>query len=319
VFLDELQAALREADLVVLHGLGGNQSDWVRDALQTRPRVLILPRTSGASLENLPVPVATPGEWYVTPEIPSSPVAGLLAGLPVENLPPLAGVHLPRELPLGSWVALQATRGRRGSPAPIAVAYTEAGRRRVVALAQGYWRWSFRGGEQRTVYARFWGALASWLVQEQTQLAGGAVRPTRRVVPRAEPLGWLASGLAADSIALRLIRDGAVAAESTIPIGPGDSAISAALPPGDYRYEARAFAGGREVGTGSGPLTVEAFSPELTRPARALTDLQSTASTALDGVGRGGQRPLRTSVWPYALILALLATEWILRRRWGLR
>jgi hypothetical protein len=30
-------------------------------------------------------------------------------------------------------------------------------------------------------------------------------------------------------------------------------------------------------------------------------------------------RPLHTVPWPYVLIVLLLAAEWVLRRRWGVR
>ncbi|MGH7469117.1 MAG: hypothetical protein ACRENP_14265 [Longimicrobiales bacterium] len=317
-FEEEVQRSVREADLVVLHGVGDNSPTWAREASQTRPRVLIMPRENGASLNSVQASAAAPGDWYITTDVPPSPIAGLLAGMPVQNLPPLLALHLARDIPSGAWVPLQATRGRRGAPAPVALAIAEAGRRRVISLGQGYWRWSFRGGDARNVYVRFWGALAGWLVQEQTQVAGGAIRPARRVVQRGERLVWITPGLAADSISLSLIRDTA-RTDLTIPVEAGDSASSSPLAPGHYRYEARAFSGGRVVGTGTGPLTVEPFSMELVRAARPLDDLKGTASSALGRRGRGGERPLRTSIWPYALILALLTAEWVLRRRWGLR
>jgi hypothetical protein len=130
----------------------------------------------------------------------------------------------------------------------------------------------------------------------------------------------VAPGLSADSLHVRLLQDGSVTAESAIPIQPGDSAFSYAPAPGSYRYEARAFAAGREVGSGTGPLTVESFSTEMVRPARPMDAItQATANAVLDGRGRAGARPLRTSIWPYAMITLLLAAEWVLRRRWGLR
>jgi hypothetical protein len=35
--------------------------------------------------------------------------------------------------------------------------------------------------------------------------------------------------------------------------------------------------------------------------------------------GAPGGRPLRTSAWPYLLLLAFLSLEWVGRRRAGLR
>jgi hypothetical protein len=316
---EEVRTAVREADLVVVHGLGFNAPDWVMEAVNTRPRVMVLPAAAGTSMDMIDVPAAIPGDWFVSNEVPASPVASLVSDLPTENLPPLVGVHLPRSLPPGAWVPLEASRSRRGATVPIAFGHSVSGRRRVIALGQGYWRWSFRGGEQRVVYSRFWGALAGWLVQEQTQVAGAAVRPARRVVQRGERLAWLATGLSADSIRLRLLKDTTPVAHTTIPIQPGDSAFSDPVPPGNYRYEAHAFGKGQELGTGTGQLTVETFSTEQIRPARSLSDLQGTAEASLAGRARAGDRPVRTMFWPYLLIVLLLASEWILRRRWGLR
>jgi hypothetical protein len=316
---EKVRAAVREADLLVIHGLGFRAPDWVMEAVNTRPRVLVLPSDVGTSMDLIDLPAATPGDWFVSTEVPASPVASLVSDLPVENLPPLVGIHLPRSLPPTAWVPLEAMRSRRGASVPIAFGNTAGGRRRVIALGQGYWRWSFRGGEQRVVYARFWGALAGWLVQEQTQVAGGAVRPANRVVQRGERLTWLASGLSADSIRIRLLQDTTVASQTTIPVQPGDSAFSPSLPPGNYQYEARAFGKGQELGAGTGPLTVETFSTEQVRPGRPLTDLQGTAEATLAGRLRGGDKPLRTMFWPYLVVALLLASEWILRRRWGLR
>ncbi|MEX2285198.1 MAG: VWA domain-containing protein, partial [Gemmatimonadota bacterium] len=115
---EEAITAARTADVLVIHGAGASLPQWARDALTTRPRVLILPRETGFELPNIDLGQVTPGDWYVSADIPSSPVASLLAGLPIENLPPLAGLHLPRSLPDGAWTPLQATRGRRGAPAP---------------------------------------------------------------------------------------------------------------------------------------------------------------------------------------------------------
>jgi hypothetical protein len=243
----------------------------------------------------------------------------MLAGLAVDNLTPLMAIHLPRDLPSGAWSPLVATRGRRGAQTPVVIAGVEGGRRYAVVLGVGFWRWAFRGGDQRQVYTRLWGALAGWLVQEQGQIAGGVVRPANRVSERGQPLAWVAPGLAADSIRVRVRSGETAVADTTIPVQQADTAHSKALPPGQYTYDARVYAGGKEVGAGTGPFTVDTFSAELTRPARPLASLRGLPSEAGFQAGRRGARPLRSVIWPYALLVVLLATEWILRRRWGLR
>ena len=316
---DQVRAAIADADLFVVHGAGADLPGWVRDALTSKPRVLLLPHESGLDIGSISLSPATPGDWFIAQDVPSSPVAGVLAALPVENLAPLLGVNLAREIPSGGWVPLMATRGRRGAQTPVAIGMTQNGRRTVVALGQGFWRWAFRGGEQRQVYARFWGALAGWLIQEQTQMAGGAVRPVARVVERGQPLAWVAPAIAADSVRLRISNSSGITADTTIPMQQADTALSSTLPPDHYRYEAVVYSEGREAGRGSGPLTVDAYSSEFSRITQNLNDLTSVAQAGIGAGSRAGSMPLRTSFWPYLLLVLLLATEWILRRRWGLR
>ena len=51
-----------------------------------------------------------------------------------------------------------------------------------------------------------------------------------------------------------------------------------------------------------------------------VADLPPVAGGLVDAEDGGGAgRPLRTSPWPYLLILVLLSAEWVLRRRRGLR
>jgi hypothetical protein len=317
---EDVRNAVTQADLLVVHGAAADIPAWALEALRTKPRTLVFPGELGFSLAGeIDLPQATPGDWYISDELPSSPIASLLAGLPTENLPPLMAVLLPRELPSTAWIPLQATRGRRGVQAPVVIATAAAGKRRVVALGIGFWRWAFRGGEQRQVYARFWGALAGWLVQEQGQIAAGAVRPASRVIEQGGRPAWIAPGLNADSVNVRLFSGQAMVADSTIPLEQADTALSSVLPPGNYRYEARAFAGGREVGSGAGPLTVDTYSREFGRLTHSLGDLTGAAGTSELGQNRRGARPLRTLIWPYLLVVGLLVTEWTLRRRWGLR
>lgn len=316
---EAVRSAVADADLLVLHGARADMPEWIRTAVAGKPRVLVLPHESGLDVVGISLTAATPGDWFVAPEIPPSPIAGVLAGAPLENLTPLLGVHLARDLPSGAWTPLIASRGRRGASTPIAAGVIQGNRRVVVAMAAGFWRWAFRGGEQRQTYARFWGALAGWLVQERAQVASGAVRPTERVFERGRPLAWVTPGASADSIRLRLRDASGIVADTAIPLQQGDTAFSGQLPPGEYRYEARVFDGGTETGSASGAVTVDTYSSEYARPVRALDGFDVDAASLAVARGGSGARPLRGSVWPYVLLTVLLATEWVLRRRWGLR
>jgi hypothetical protein len=97
-----------------------------------------------------------------------------------------------------------------------------------------------------------------------------------------------------------------------------DSALQRAPRPGHYRYEATAFAGGTASAAGQGELTVESYTPEF---ARAAVDLGALTGGArpIGARAAGGGRPLHSSPLPYVIIVTLIAVEWVLRRRWGLR
>ncbi|HET9984679.1 MAG TPA: VWA domain-containing protein [Longimicrobiales bacterium] len=319
----DVRRALAEAELVVLHAVGPAAPAWAKDAARSGARVLAFPTGSGADV-GLPVTLGSPiqAEWYLAPEVPPSPLAPLLTPLPsTDGIPPLGSLH-PVQPPAGSWAPLMAGRGRRGGAAsPIAVAGTTGDRRWVVATGDGYWQWAFRGGDGRDLYRRLWSALAGWLVQERRPLAAAAIRPVERSVPRGEPIRWSAAGLAADSVRLRVQTEaGAAAADTALPVARGDTATLAALAPGHYRYQARAFSGGKPVASADGAFTVESYSPEFIRPLVASGALRA-AGTGLgpEEPAHGQGRPIHATPIPYILILLLLSTEWVLRRRWGLR
>ncbi|HEX7091413.1 MAG TPA: hypothetical protein VF192_14840 [Longimicrobiales bacterium] len=311
----DVRRAVEQADLLVLHGLGGGAPAWAREAAARARRLLVFP-ADGVS--GLPVAVgdAAPGEWYVSGDLPSSPLAAMLGTFRPESLPPLAGLRSAQAR--GTWAPLAASRSRRGPKAPVLLAGEQGGRRWAVALAEGYWQWAFRGGEARQVYRRLWAALGGWLAQEEQTIAASAIRPVERVVPRGEAVRWVAPGLAADSIAFRITAaDSTVALDTVMPMLRGDTTATPALAPGHYRFEARAFAQGSEVATAAGPFTVESYSPEFTRAPVALAGVDAAAPGA--GPRRRGGEPLHTSPWPYAILVLLVSTEWVLRRRWGLR
>lgn len=317
---EEVRAALGQASLVVLHGVNDQLPQWVADAARTARRRLIFPAAEGTRLGPVPVPAATSGDWYPLADLPASPIAPLLAGIRFDELSPLAALHLPTEPP-GAWSPLDVSRGRRGARAPALLAGSSGGSRWAVALGSGYWRWALRGGQDRQAYARFWGAVAGWLAQEQTEIAGGAVRPAQRVVPRGQNVAWVSAGERPDSMRIAIrSQDGSTMADTTILLQATDTAHSPALPPGNYTYQATAFSGTQSV-SGSGPFTVESYTPEFMRPARDLAELNRSAATATGAEGRArtAGRPLRASVFPFLLITLLLAAEWVLRRRWGLR
>ena len=313
---NEVLRAVTEADLLVLHGLTSAAPEWAQNFARTGRRLIVFPGDAG--LEHpLQTSAAVEADWYVSPELPASPITSLLAGMDMGAIPPLNSLQT-ATLADNAWTPLQGGRTPRGGQAPLVAVEERAGRRWAVALGRGYWRWAFRGGSAHDAYARLWAALAGWVVQDRAQVAGASIRPVERAVPRATPVRWVAPGVAADSFVLMMAGAGAPATRATLIAERGDTAVSAALEPGHYTYDIRAFSGGDEVARSSGPLTFESYSPEFIRHVVDLDELERTP-TALAGVGRAGGRPLHTYAWLYVVLTALLCAEWILRRRWGLR
>lgn len=294
-----VRRAVNEADLLVLHGFSTSVPDWAKQSANTARHTIIFPDSDGVE-----------ADWYVSGDVPSSPIAALLAGIDVSALPPLTSL---RSTNLDyAWAALTGGRTPRGGNAPLVVAITANGRRSALALGTGYWRWSFRGGQARDAYVRLWSALAGWLVQGDAQVAASAIRPVQRTIPRGARMQFVAPGVSADSLVLTMNGK-----RSTLQLQQ-DTATGAALPAGHYNYDVRAFAGGKEVAAARGPLTVESYSPEFIRRRADLSVFKSGVAALQRPDERAGRR-LHSYSWLYVLLVTLFAAEWILRRRWGLR
>jgi hypothetical protein len=315
----EIRRVAERAGLLVLHGVGGDVPEWAGPLAQAAPGVLVFPG-DGASGPAFGVSVGPlhSGEFHLLRDLPPSPLARLLAGLEPAGFAPLAGLR-GADAPAGAWAPLLAARSRDGTPQPVLVAGSAAGRRWAVALGTGYWRWAFRGGPERELYQRFWSAVAGWLVRERSPAVAPAVRPLRLAAPRGQAMPWVAPGVETDSLSVQMAApDGTTVLDTVVAVVPGDTAFTAAQPPGTYEWRATAFTGDSAV-TGQGPLTVETFSAEFARRTTDLAELHGAGMPVRDAPVRRAGTPLHATAWPYALIVLLLAAEWILRRRWGLR
>ncbi len=325
----EVRRAAARASIVVLHGLAANSPAWALEAARDARRALVFP--AGTDLSGLPVTIPAPaqGDWFASGEVPASPVAELLTELRLAELPPLAAVR-PLALPAGAWAPLLAGRGRDGAAGvPVVAGFERAGRRTVVALADGFWRWALREGSARETYRRLWSALGGWLLEDDRMVDAGPIRPLNRVAPRGVAPRWVAAGggaaeAAADSVALRVLDGaGAVALDTTLSVVAGDTVTTPLLPPGHYSYEARTItaAAGSSTAPGAvgGALTVESYSPEYLREPVAIAEAAAVAAESISPQRRGPGRPVHTEPWPYLAFVLLVSTEWIFRRRWGLR
>jgi hypothetical protein len=314
----EVISSLSRAEMVVLHGADARAPAAFLAAAAGARRLLVFPTGSGI-LPGLPIPPTTPivADWYVSGQVPSSPIASALAGIEVESVPPLTALRIPDELP-GTWSALNVNRGRRGAAYPLAIGSSSAERRWVVALGQGYWQWSLRGGEARATYEQLWSSLGGWLLEEADRDETDAILPVARTLEPAAPLRWTMAGIALDSVRLRVAdQDGNAVSDTTIRPEGADTIATAAPGAGRYRWTAQAFASG-STRESAGELTVESASTENIRPsvlamlAAPMSELRATGT-------RAGARPLHATAWPYLALILLLSAEWILRRRRGLR
>ncbi|MCI0432777.1 MAG: hypothetical protein L0271_03895 [Gemmatimonadetes bacterium] len=313
----EVQRAIDTAGLVVLHAYGAAAPDWARAAATTARRVMILPASDPG---NAPLPVsvgpAVAADWYLSESVPASPIAQHLTGLNTREMPPLPAMHIVDEVS-GAWAPAQVSRGRRGVGYPLALAGGTGARRWLVGLGEGYWRWAFRDASSRDVYQRLWSAMGGWLVEDQV-VSRDELVPLSRAVPRGQPVRWVAAGASTDSFRVRLTAaDGAVTVDTVMMAAGADTLTAPAVAPGHYTYSVRAFAPDGDL-TGEGPISVETFSPEFTRPSIDLSQLEGRHVSALS-TGPATRRPLRYSPFPWLFVITILCVEWVLRRRWGLR
>jgi hypothetical protein len=285
----------------------------VLDAVKNARRLIVFPSDVAGAIP-LPVRVgnAAADDWFVSAEVPASPVSPLLTGLQVDDIPPIESLS-PVDVPPGAWTPLLATRGRRGVPGPLAVAGENDGRRWAVALGTGYWHWAFQGGAAADVYNRLWSSVGGWLMRDARSADIAAVRPVERAVLRGGAVKWVTRAGPMDSVRVQINGTKAMtlAAEH-------DTAAMPVMSPGTYRFNATAFVRGAAV-TSTGEFTVESYSPEFARTAAPIDANGDAKNVSALRADMTNTKPLHASWIPYTLLVLLLAAEWVLRRRWGLR
>ena len=282
---DEVRRALAEAPLAVIHG---------DTAIFGAPRALT--RGSLALL----APPAQKGDDYYPTGAPPSPLSASLAGLPWDSLPPVELGDAGRD---AEWIALTARRARRFDERAL-VSGSARPRRTIVLPATGLWRWRFRGGRGADAFTAVWGSVFDWLTGDVRDER--AAHPAASWVRSGEPIRWR-RGRAADTAATVMLRLRGASAVDTITLrfaGEGGMATSPPLRSGIYET--------RSAG-GDGLLAVDVSSEWVPRRA-------TVRAGAVGGASPAGSAPrARTEWWLYALAIAALCAEWILRRRFGLR
>jgi len=286
---DEVRRALQTAPLAIIHGdtaIFGDPRSLTRAAL-----LLIAPPPADRSS----------GEWYAT-GAPASPVAAQLSGIPWDSLPPLEVTDVPLS---GSFEVLETRRSRR-LERRVAIAGAERPRRVVVVGAAGFARWRLRGGAPADAFSALWGSLADWLATGASDVR--AAVPASALIHAGEPVAWR-RGSGEDSIVrVVLARRGAGSpAADTLTLNFGQTADvveSAPLDEGVY-----------DVRTDRGNSLLVVNPSREWYPRRPSVSAGSVGSAS---ASRDAPRA-RNAGWLFAVAIAGLCAEWIVRRRIGLR
>jgi hypothetical protein len=254
----------------------------------------------------LMVPPATDqGEWYPS-SAPASPLAPNLAGVAWDSLPPVSVAPIPG-LPKDAWRGLEA-RLARGAQVRAVVAGVDAPRRVAIIPASGMWRWQFRGGTSSDAFTAFWGSIFDWLAAERADQR--AAVPEDKVVRSGEPIRWRRGSSRDSLVRVALSPRGGSAASHvdslTLRFPNGVNLVSSP-PLAEGLYDVR-------VAGGAALIAVN--------PSREWLPRRATVRSARASGGAASATPaalLRSAGWPYVVVILLLCTEWMLRRRGGLR
>ena len=282
---EEVQRAAREAPLLVLHG---------------DTAVFGAPRSFARGSLLLVVPPNTPaGEWYAT-GAPASPMATALGGSPWDSLAPL---EVSPVAETGNFEVLETRRARRLEKRVAAIGW-ERPKRTVLVPASGFWRWRFRGGAPAAAHAAFWGSVIDWLAAERAD--NRSASPADVSVREGQPIRWRRGSPADTVVTVALVRRGK---------GESDS-LTLRFPTGSLFVESPPRAAGVYDVTSKGGASVLVVNPsaEVLPRRPSVVDGEIGTGEALVDAPR-----LRGIGWIFAIVIVALCTEWMIRRKLGLR
>jgi uncharacterized membrane protein len=242
---------------------------------------------------------------------------------------------------------LAVTNASGGAILPVVAVQRYGQGRSMVFAGEASWRWKMMVSSSEHAYDVFWRQAARWLAADSPD-------PVAITVPDAAEPGDVASiDIAARDSAFAPVRDAQVDATLTVP-GGGASPIklrhsdttsgrlTAAIAPdraGLYRVHAEARRGAVSLGSADRWFYVGAADREfadprlnegfLRRVARAsggryarpqeAARVADWLQAAVPQNAAPERRDLWHEPWAFGLIVLLLCSEWVLRRRWGLR
>ncbi|HET9948034.1 MAG TPA: hypothetical protein VFQ22_03805, partial [Longimicrobiales bacterium] len=286
--------AVADAAVLVLHGIGSDTDVWGRSLAGRAGRSLVFPADpEGAALAGVPSGAPRPGEWYATAELPSSPIAGALAGVSLQDLPPLTGVLVPVARSRGRPALLVQPLGSGEAPQAALLLEEVEGGRLAAVMARGFWRWAARPSG-RDAYRRLWSGVAGWLLAAES-VASLEARPAEWVFARGEPTVW---NVPADGQTRRIVvRAGEAVVTDTV-VTEGGRLSTGVLPPGTYAWSVEDADG---VERSAGRFDVAEATLEMLPPPVRPEGPEGAAGQGESGPGEGG-RPLRTHPLPWLLV-----------------
>jgi hypothetical protein len=289
-----VQRFARRAAMLVLRGAGDNTT-FARRRLPAWIWPTII-HGSGYTTQR---------DWYLSGTMQASPLAGRLAVVQWDSLPPVIGLAQQPVDP-GGWVAISARQGRRGAERPAFAGNDSDGVRMLATYGTGWWRWRLRGGAEREAYRALIASGVDWLLGSE-RLPSETPMISSTVVSRGEPtlFQWTRDSVP-DSLAVSFLRNGD--GDAVTPVARFDSrgTASVLLQPGTYRWLVSDAGGIRGV------TVVEEYSDEY----------HPRMVAGLAGGGSAGrillERFARDNWWLFVIVVVALSAEWAWRHQRGL-
>jgi uncharacterized membrane protein len=342
--------AARGGGLLVLGARSFDRQGLAGTALEQALPIDLTDRSSNITLASAPIAGVNPNTPALTIDGASHP-ATRLAITPEENrakwaaLPPLAAVaHVGGTRPGAQVLAVALTAG--GTPQPLIAAQRYGQGRSMVFAGEASWRWRMMRPADDTSYETIWRQMARWMT-------AGAQGPVviSPMSPSVPGITDRINVIARDQD-FQPVANAEVAIELTAPNGEqrqmaaalssapeGRYAVAARFDqPGVYKIDTIATRGGVRLGVASRPVLVGGVDLEMTQPRLNEAVLRRLASESHGRYLRADQagelpallresraeagtpevRDLWHNGWSLLAIVALLAGEWVARRRVGM-
>jgi uncharacterized membrane protein len=342
--------ASRGGGLLVLGARSFDRQGLAGTALEQALPIDLTDRGSNIALASAQVPIVEPNTPALTIDGASHP-ATRLAVTDDDNrqkwaaLPALASVaSVGGSRPGAQVLAVALSAG--GTPQPLIAVQRYGQGRSVVFAGEASWRWRMLRPATDTSYETIWRQLARWITAAAPgQVTIGAMSPTTpgitdriSVVVRDDDFRPVANAEVAIAMTAPNGEKRQLPAALSSP-QDGRYAVAARFDqPGVYKIEAIATRGGTRLGSASRPVLVGGVDLEMTQPrlneavlrrlaaesngrylrADQVGELPSLLRESRADAGTPEIRDLWHNGWSLAAIIALLAAEWVARRRVGL-